>query len=245
MREAVNFCPAKVDLSELRVGYVPAHMGEGCSSEVAASVRAQIDALRGLGASIVEIEMPMSAYVVQVYYVLATSEASSNLSRFDGIRYGHRSEKADLDVIALYHASRGEGFGEEVKRRIMLGTFALSAGYQDAYFKRAMKVRALITQEFEQAFAQCDVLLGPTAPTTAFGIGEVSDDPLAMYLNDIYTIGSNLAGHPSISIPCGFDAKGLPIGLQLQSALGSDGALFDIAEAIEESIKLEARSPAI
>lgn len=245
LRESADLGPNEVDLSTLRVGFAPAHLGAGCQPAVKAAIEAQLAMLKDQGATIVELDMPMSEYVVQVYYILATSEASANLSRFDGVRYGHRTEIPNADILELYQASRGEGFGDEVKRRIMLGTFALSAGYQDAYFKRAMKVRKLITQEFDGAFAKCDVILGPTAPSVAFGIGEVCDDPLTMYLNDVYTIGANLSGHPALSMPCGYSEAGLPIGLHLQTATGSDGLLFDIADSIDETMSVEERQPSL
>jgi len=226
---------AKRDLKGLRVGVVPEHFGQGIDSEVSKIVKASIDELRERGAEIVELAMPVSAYSVQVYYVIATSEASSNLSRFDGVRYGHR-DSFDGNVIDLYQRTRGAGFGTEVKRRIMLGTYALSAGYQDAYYKRAIAAQDAMRREFADCFAKCDVILGPTSPTPAFPIGANTGDPLAMYLCDLYTIGANLAGVPAISVPVGFTDAGLPVGMQLQGPHGSDWQLLEIAAAVESAV---------
>ncbi|MET0291752.1 MAG: Asp-tRNA(Asn)/Glu-tRNA(Gln) amidotransferase subunit GatA [Steroidobacteraceae bacterium] len=200
-------------LKGLRVGILKEFFSEGLAPEVEAPVRAVLDVLRAEGAEIREVSLPNLPLSVPTYYVVAPAEASSNLARFDGVRFGHRCENPK-DLIDLYKRSRAEGFGAEVKRRIMTGTYVLSAGYYDAYYLKAQRVRALITEDFRRAFEQVDVLLGPTAPTTAFGIGDKTDDPVTMYLNDIYTIGANLAGLPAMSIPCGF-AGGLPVGVQL------------------------------
>jgi len=197
----------------LKVGIVRQHFDEGLDAVCAARVRESLAALEEAGASLVEIDLPNIGLSVPTYYVVAPAECSSNLSRFDGVRFGHRCDDPE-DLLDLYCRSRGEGFGAEVKRRIMTGTYVLSAGYYDAYYLKAQKVRQLISRDFKNAFEKVDVIAGPTAPTTAFAIGEKTDDPITMYLNDIYTIGANLAGLPGISVPCGF-ADGLPVGLQL------------------------------
>ena len=198
-------------LAGLRVGVVPDHFDVGLDADVSDAVRAAIDWYRSAGAEVVDVTLPHSKYSVAAYYVIAPCEASSNLARYDGVHYGHRAE-GFTSLEDLYARSRGEGFGDEVKRRIMLGTYALSSGYYDAFYKKAMQVRRLIRGDFDAAFTRCDVLLGPVAPSTAFGIGDLADDPLAMYLSDIYTISANLAGIPALSLPCGFSG-GLPVGL--------------------------------
>jgi aspartyl-tRNA(Asn)/glutamyl-tRNA(Gln) amidotransferase subunit A len=216
----------------LRIGVPREYFGEGLSKEVDKAVRAGIEKLRGLGCEIREISLPNSPHAIATYYIVATAEASSNLARYDGVRYGHRTSGAS-QLLEMYERTRAEGFGAEVKRRIMLGTYALSAGYYDAYYLRAQKVRALIRRDFDQAFAQVDAVLSPTSPTTAFRLGEKMDDPLAMYLNDVYTVPANLAGLPGISVPCGFDAQGLPIGLQLIGKPFDEETLLRIAHAAE------------
>ena len=198
----------------LRIGIVPEHFTAGLSSDVETAIRAAIDVYRSLGASVTDVELPHTKYSVATYYLIAPSEASSNLARYDGVHYGHRASEYE-NMIEMYAASRGEAFGNEVKRRIMLGTYALSAGYYDAYYLKALKVRRLIRRDFDRAFEKVDVIVGPVTPSAAFRIGELVDDPLAMYLTDIYTIGANLAGIPGISIPCGMSSGGLPIGLQI------------------------------
>jgi aspartyl-tRNA(Asn)/glutamyl-tRNA(Gln) amidotransferase subunit A len=215
----------------LRIGVPREYFGEGLSAEVAQAVRAGVEKLRGLGCEIREISLPNSPHAIATYYLVATAEASSNLARYDGVRYGHRAKANQL--LEMYEKTRAEGFGAEVKRRIMLGTYALSAGYYDAYYLRAQKVRALIRRDFDQAFASVDAVLSPTSPTTAFRLGEKMDDPLAMYLNDVYTVPANLAGLPGISVPCGFDAKGLPIGLQLIGKPFDEETLLRLAHAAE------------
>ena len=197
-----------------RIGIPKEYFGAGLDPEVAAAVQAAADYYRSLGAEIREVSLPHTEYALAAYYIIATAEASSNLARFDGVRYGHRSAEAE-NLLELYFKSRAEGFGSEVKRRIILGTYVLSSGYYDAYYGRAQKVRTLIREDFINVYRDVDVILTPTAPTPAFRRGEKSEDPLAMYLADIYTIGVNLAGLPAISVPCGFTAGGLPIGLQL------------------------------
>ena len=197
----------------LKIGIVRQHFDAGLDANCAEKVNAALAALKAEGATLIEIDLPNIDLSVPTYYVVAPAECSSNLSRFDGVRFGRRTENPE-DLLDLYSRSRGEGFGAEVKRRIMTGTYVLSAGYYDAYYLKAQKVRQLISQDFRNAFANVDVIAGPTAPTTAFAIGEKTDDPITMYLNDIYTIGANLAGLPGLSVPCGF-ADGLPVGLQL------------------------------
>ncbi|MCH8944521.1 MAG: Asp-tRNA(Asn)/Glu-tRNA(Gln) amidotransferase subunit GatA [Proteobacteria bacterium] len=200
-------------ISGLRVGVVRQHFDEGLDEQCGARVKDAIAVLESLGATTVEVDLPNLDLSVPTYYVVAPAECSSNLSRFDGVRFGYRAEGA-VDLLDLYCRSRGEGFGDEVKRRIMTGTYVLSAGYYDAYYLKAQQVRQLISDDFKKAFADVDVIAGPTAPTPAFKLGEKVDDPITMYLNDIYTIGANLAGLPGISVPCGF-VNDLPVGLHL------------------------------
>ncbi len=223
-------------LKGLRVGVAKEHFAEGLDSEVEASVREGIDVLKQQGAEIREIVLPHSKYCVAVYYIVAPSEASSNLSRYDGVHYGHRSA-GEHDLIDMYAASRAEGFGEEVQRRIMLGTYALSAGYYDAYYNKALKVRRLIREDFDRAFESVDVIAGPVTPSTAFKLGEFVDDPLSMYLLDIYTVSANLAGLPAISLPCGLSSAGLPIGLQLMAAPFEEARLLSVAAGFERETK--------
>jgi aspartyl-tRNA(Asn)/glutamyl-tRNA(Gln) amidotransferase subunit A len=207
--------------------------GEGIDPEVKANIEQAIDWYKSQGCKIVDISLPHSDLAVPVYYIVATAEASSNLARFDGVRYSHRSEEAK-DALTLFTKSRGEGFGDEVKRRIILGTYVLSSGYYDAYYLRAQKVRRLILGDFEKAFEQVDAILTPTSPTPAFKRGERADDPLAMYLSDIYTISVNLAGLPAISVPSGFTESGLPIGLQVIGKAFGEADMFAIANAFEK-----------
>ncbi|MHC5190954.1 MAG: Asp-tRNA(Asn)/Glu-tRNA(Gln) amidotransferase subunit GatA, partial [Planctomycetota bacterium] len=211
----------------LKIATVP-QLNSGADAEVQKAVQAALEVYKSLGAEIVEIQMPHFDYAISAYYVIATAEASSNLARFDGVHYGHRSPDAN-DYVEVYSKSRDEAFGTEVKRRIMLGTYALSSGYYDAYYLKALKVRNLIRQDFTKAFEQADCLMLPVSPTTAFKIGEKTDDPLQMYLADVYTIAVNLAGIPGISIPCGFDEKNLPIGLQILSGSFTEDKLLRIA----------------
>lgn len=218
----------------VRVGVPRALFGEGLDEEVLKSVETAIEGLASLGAEIVDVELPYSGYAIAVYYIIATAEASSNLARFDGVRYGFRAEGAH-ELREMYFKTREEGFGAEVKRRIMLGTYVLSSGYYDAYYSKAQKVRTLLKDDFAKAFGKCDVIATPTSPSTAFKIGEKSDDPLAMYLSDIYTASANLAGIPGISVPCGLSAEGLPIGLQLLGPHWSEDLLLRTASAYEST----------
>jgi aspartyl-tRNA(Asn)/glutamyl-tRNA(Gln) amidotransferase subunit A len=221
------------DIKGLRIGVPPECFGEGLDAEVKARVEAALQKLAERGAEIVEITLPHSKYVVAVYYLIATAEASSNLARFDGVRYGYRSETAKT-LAEMYQHTRDEGFGAEVKRRIMLGTFALSSGYYDAYYEKAQRVRTMLCDDFAAAFQQCDVIATPTAPTPAFKLGEKVNDPLAMYLDDIYTVTINLVGVPAISVPCGASRVGLPIGLQLIGNHFDEARLLNAAYAYEQ-----------
>jgi len=229
-------------LAGLRIGLPREFLAEGLNNEVAAAVDAAVAELKKLGATTVEISLANSKLAIPVYYVLAPAEASSNLSRFDGVRYGYRApEYANLDD--MYCKTRAQGFGAEVKRRIMIGAYVLSHGYYDAYYLQAQKIRRLIADDFSAAFKTCDVILGPTAPGTAFKLGEKSDDPVEMYLNDLYTIPANLAGLPGMSLPCGFDAKGLPIGLQLVGNYFSEAKMLNVAHQYQRATDWHARQP--
>lgn len=227
------------DIKGLRIGLPKEYFSEGLDAGVRAQVEKAIRVLESLGATVGEVSLPHSQYAVATYYLLAPAEASSNLARFDGVRYGVRVEGENL--VDMYKRTRSEGFGEEVQRRIMLGTYALSSGYYDAYYLRAQKVRTLIKQDFEQAFASFDVIVSPTTPTTAFKMGENTSDPLTMYLNDIYTIPVNLAGIPAISVPCGL-ADGLPVGLQLIGKAFDESTLLRVAHAYEMAAGHSARA---
>ena len=228
------------DIKGQRIGVSRALLGEGLSSEVRASIETAIDAYSDLGADIFDVDLPHAKYAIAVYYIIATAEASSNLARYDGVRYGFRAEEAPA-LRDMYRKTRDEGFGPEVKRRIMLGTYVLSAGYYDAYYLKAQKVRTLIRQDFLQAFEKCDAVLTPTSPTPAFRFGEKIDDPLAMYLNDVYTVTANLAGVPGISVPCGLSSEGLPIGMQLLGPYWSEATLLRLAHAYQQNHPLGAR----
>jgi aspartyl-tRNA(Asn)/glutamyl-tRNA(Gln) amidotransferase subunit A len=223
-----------------RIGVPRELFGEGLDAEVRAAVESTIEAYRELGAEIVEIQLPHAKYCIAVYYILATAEASSNLARYDGVRYGFRAEDAN-ELREMYRRTRDEGFGAEVKRRIMLGTYVLSSGYYEAYYRKAQQVRSLIKQDFVRAFEQCEAILTPTTPTPAFMLGEKTDDPLAMYLNDIYTCTANLAGIPGISIPCGLSTEGLPVGFQLMGNYWTESTLLRLAHAYEQVQPFTAR----
>jgi len=220
------------DVKGLRVGIPKEYFGEALNSEIRQSIEKKIDILRSNGATITEVNLPHTEYTVAAYYILATAEASSNLARYDGARYGYRKEDVH-DLSEMYIKSRSEGFGTEVKRRIMLGTYVLSAGYYDAYYRKGQKVRRLIQEDFIKAFAKVDCLITPTSPSTAFKAGEKMNDPLQMYLSDIYTTSANLAGIPGISVPCGEDHQGLPIGLQILGPHFGESALLRVADFLE------------
>jgi aspartyl-tRNA(Asn)/glutamyl-tRNA(Gln) amidotransferase subunit A len=230
-------------ISGKKIGVPSSFLGEGLDPEVRSSIENAIETFRSLGAEIIDIELPHARYGIAVYYIIATAEASSNLARYDGVRYGFRAEDA-AELRKMYSKTREEGFGPEVKRRIMLGTYVLSSGYYDAYYAKAQRVRALVKNDYIQAFAKCDAILTPTSPTTAFKIGERSDDPLAMYLSDIYTVSANLAGLPGISVPCGLSSNGLPIGMQLIGNYWSEDLLLNLASVYENKYPLDAK-PAI
>ncbi|MDD5594592.1 MAG: Asp-tRNA(Asn)/Glu-tRNA(Gln) amidotransferase subunit GatA [Candidatus Margulisbacteria bacterium] len=229
------------DVKKMKLGLIKELMGQGIDAEVKAAVKKAADTYADLGAEIIEVSLPSFESAVATYYLIAPAEASSNLARFDGVKFGHRSKEAK-DLISMYYNTRREGFGPEVKRRIMLGTYALSAGYYDAYYLKALKVRTLIKRDFEKALGRCDVLISPTAPTVAFKIGEKTADPLAMYLSDIATIPVNLAGLPALSLPCGFSG-GLPIGLQLIGQPFAEETIMRCAFAYEQNTEWHKARP--
>jgi aspartyl-tRNA(Asn)/glutamyl-tRNA(Gln) amidotransferase subunit A len=230
----------KADLSGARLGFPHSLFGAGLDHEVRAAVEEAVRVYRELGAEIVEVDLPHAKYAIAVYYIIATAEASSNLARFDGVRYGFRAEDAH-ELREMYKRTRDEGFGPEVKRRIMLGTYVLSAGYYDAYYRKAQQVRNLIKEDFRRAFEQCDAIITPTSPTPAFLFGEKVNDPLEMYLSDVYTVTCNLAGVPGMNIPCGLSGQGLPIGFQLLGPYWSEPTLFRLGYAFERSRPFTAR----
>ena len=225
-----------------KVGIPKEYFIEGIDPEVEAAVRKAIKVVEEAGAKCVEVSLPHTQYCLAVYYIVAPAEACSNLARYDGVKYGYRAE-GNRDLLEMYKKTRSEGFGAEVKRRIMIGTYALSSGYYDAYYKKASQVRGLIKRDFDEAFGKCDVLLTPTTPTPAFKIGEKTDDPMQMYLSDIFTISTNLAGIPGISVPCGFTASGLPMGVQFLAGHFQEGRLFQCSSAYERLAKIEKRRP--
>jgi aspartyl-tRNA(Asn)/glutamyl-tRNA(Gln) amidotransferase subunit A len=230
------------DVRGLKIGIPADCFGDGLDDAVRKNVLAVADVLKSRGAEVVELTFPVMEYVVPTYYIIAAAEASSNLSRFDGVKYGWRAEQYD-GLTDLYDKTRTQGFGTEVKRRILLGTFVLSTGYYDAYYKKALQVKAVIKQAFDQAFTQCDLLLTPVAPTTAPKLGESLSDPLQMYLSDIYTVSVNLAGLPGVSVPCGFDDKGMPIGAQLIGPHFGEGKLLNAAHAFQLDTDYHKKSP--
>jgi aspartyl-tRNA(Asn)/glutamyl-tRNA(Gln) amidotransferase subunit A len=230
------------DIKGWKVGIPQEYFIEGIDPEVEAAVKKTIVVLEKNGAQCVNISLPHTEYCLAVYYIIAPAEASSNLARYDGVKYGFRTAEA-RDLLDMYKKTRTQGFGTEVKRRIMIGTYALSAGYYDAYYKKASQVRALIKKDFDEALKKCDVILTPTTPTPAFKIGEKTDTPLQMYLSDIFTISTNLAGIPGISVPCGFTSGGLPIGVQFLAGHFEEGKLIQIASAYEKNAKIEKRRP--
>jgi aspartyl-tRNA(Asn)/glutamyl-tRNA(Gln) amidotransferase subunit A len=231
-------------VSGMRIGVIKELMGQGIDPEVRNSVAAAAKVFTELGANVEEVSLPNSQHALPVYYIIASAEASANLARYDGVKYGFRASNV-ADMMSLYLSSRQQGFGAEVKRRIMLGTYALSSGYHDAYYKKAQQVRRLIKTDFDNVFSRCDIVLCPTSPTTAFEIGAKADDPMQMYLNDIASIPANLAGLPGISIPCGLDGKGLPIGLQLLGPALGDAVILRAAHAFERATSFHKYAPPI
>jgi aspartyl-tRNA(Asn)/glutamyl-tRNA(Gln) amidotransferase subunit A len=228
----------------LRVGVPREFFGEGLDPEVGAAVRRALAEYEKLGATLVDVSLPHSPYALAAYYIVAPAEASSNLARYDGMHYGHRTaEKADL--IRTYAKSRSEGFGPEVRRRVMIGTYVLSSGYAEKYYQKALKVRRLVKKDYDEAFGRCDVVAGPTTPTAAFRIGDKSDDPLAMYLSDVYTVSANLAGLPGVSVPCGFTRSGLPIGLQLLAPPFGEETMLRAARMYEAATDWHTRRPKV
>jgi aspartyl-tRNA(Asn)/glutamyl-tRNA(Gln) amidotransferase subunit A len=232
------------DIRSLTLGIPQEFFGAGLDPEVASAVQKAVHTLEDLGAKTIEVSLPHSRYAVAVYYIIAPAEASSNLARYEGVKYGFRAQDAP-ELLEMYKKTRSLGFGPEVKRRIMLGTYALSAGYYDAYYRKASQVRTLIWQDFQKAFGQCDALLTPTAPTPAFRIGEKADDPLQMYLSDIFTIPCNLAGLPGLSLPCGFSQQGLPIGLQILANHFQEETMLRVAYAYEQNTDYHQRRPTL
>lgn len=223
------------DVKGLKIGVPAEYMGEGISAPVQNAVLQALDSFKAMGAEHEAMHLPLNEYALPAYYMISSAEASSNLARFDGVKYGHRAEKFE-DLIDLYAQTRSEGFGDEVKRRIMIGTYALSSGYYDAYYKKAQQVRTMIMQDFDKAFEKYDVLVTPATPTTAFGIGEKTDDPLQMYMADICTVSVNIGGLPAIVLPCGYDENGLPIGLQIIGKPFGEAAILNAAYALEKTI---------
>ena len=241
-REVPDYSASLNDSIEgLKIGLPKEYFGEGLNAEVGRQVEAAIKEFEGLGATVHAISLPNTHLAVPTYYVVAPAECSSNLSRFDGARFGYRCDNP-VDLEDMYKRSRGEGFGAEVKRRIMIGTYALSAGYYDAYYLKAQRIRQLISDDFRQAFDKVDVIMGPTSPDVAFGIGEKADDPITMYLSDIYTIACNLAGLPGMSIPAGF-ARGLPVGLQMIGNYFDEARLLNVAHRFQQATDWHSRVP--
>ncbi len=231
------------DLKGLKVGIPKEYFGEGLAEEVGKAVERALEVMKGLGLEVKEVSLPHSPYAIAAYYIIAPAEASSNLARYDGVKYGFRAEGKDL--IDMYKKTRSQGFGPEVKRRIMIGTYALSAGYYDAYYKKASQVRTLIAQDFAKAFEEVDFVIGPVAPSPAFKIGERTDDPLKMYLSDIYTISVNLAGIVGLSLPCAFSEEGLPIGLQIMGPHFSEERVLALGHQFEKEVGLADRHPGL
>jgi aspartyl-tRNA(Asn)/glutamyl-tRNA(Gln) amidotransferase subunit A len=232
----------KRPIKGLRIGLPKEYFIKGMSADVEAAVRAAAEMFKKLGAVVMEVSLPHSKYAIATYYVIVPSEVSSNMARYDGVRYGHTVENRD-NLVEYYEHVRSEGFGDEVKRRIMIGTFALSAGYYDAYYRQAQKVRTLIKRDFEEAFQNVDTILAPVAPTPAFMIGAHSDDPLAMYLEDIFTVPANLAGIPGLSLPCGISKEGLPIGMQLLGPQWGEETILRAGHAFEQATNWHAKKP--
>ncbi len=231
-----NFIRKDFDITKLRIGIPKEYFGEGLDSEISSNIQQVISFLIGKSIEITDVSLPMTEYTIAAYYILATAEASSNLARYDGARYGFRSGNVK-DLAEMYVNSRTEGFGIEVKRRIMLGTYVLSAGYYDAYYLKAQKIRRLIKEDFDKVFSRVDLLITPTTPTTAFKLGEKSNDPLQMYLNDIYTVSANLAGIPGMNLPIGFHSNGLPIGMQILSQKFQEEKIYHLAKHISNEFR--------
>jgi aspartyl-tRNA(Asn)/glutamyl-tRNA(Gln) amidotransferase subunit A len=227
-----------MDIRGLKLGMPKEYFGEGLDEEVRVHIEKVVDVLKQRGALVQDISLPHTEYGIATYYLIATAEASSNLARYDGVRFGFRDSEGS-DLKSMYAQTRSKGFGDEVKRRIILGTYVLSTGYYEAYYRKAQKVRTLIRQDYEKALETCHFLIGPTTPTTAFKLGEKLDDPLSMYLSDVYTVSGPLAGVPSISIPVGKDSKGLPIGLQITGRPFGEGELLGVAHRIEKEFAEE------
>ncbi len=232
------------DIRGMKIGVPEEYFIDGMDKDVEQAVHNAIDVMKGLGSRIVDISLPHTKYAVAVYYILASSEASSNLARYDGVRFGYRTDR-DLNLLNMYKQTRAQGFGKEVKRRIMLGTFALSAGYYEAFYGKAQRARRLIKNDFDNAFKQCDVILAPTSPTPAFKLGSKLEDPLKMYLSDIFTIPLNLAGLPGIAIPAGFSKEKLPIGIQLIGRMFDEKSIFNTAYAYENAVKWHKQKPSL
>jgi len=244
-REVPDFSGSLTDgLQGVRIGVPREYFGEGLDPEVEKAVRNGIEILREAGAEIIDVSLPHTEYCVAVYYLIAPAEASSNLARFDGVRFGYRDMESN-SLIDMYRQTRSHGFGDEVKRRILIGTYALSAGYYDAYYKKASQVRTLIKDDFSAAFTECDLVVSPVTPTPAWKIGENADDPLALYLSDILTISANLAGIPGLSVPCGFSSDGLPIGMQMQAAHFNEEILLKAAWNLEQRAGVKERHPTL
>ena len=222
------------DLKGMKIGLVKEFVQEGLTPDVEKAIKSAVETYKSLGAEVIEVSLPNIKHSIGIYYILATAECSSNLARFDGVKYGYRTKDAN-NLLDMYCKTRAEGFGPEVKRRIMLGTYALSSGYYDAYYKKAQQMRRVVTEDFLKAFSQVDALIAPTCPNTAFDLGAKTEDPLAMYLTDIATIGANLAGIPALSVPAGFDSDGMPIGLQVMSPQLTEARLFNIAYKFEQA----------
>ena len=245
---SVDMGPIKISLENnvkgMKIGIPKDYFGEGLNPEVKKSVLEAVNKLEELGAYIEEFEMPSLKYAIPAYYIIACAEASSNLSRFDGIKYGYSAPDFD-DLTDLYYKSRSQGFGTEVKRRILIGAFVLSSGYYDAYYKKALKVKAVIKKSFDDAFEKYDAILSPTAPTTALKIGENLSDPLKMYLGDIYTVSVNLAGLPSMVVPCGFDSEGLPVGLQITGKPFSENTIMNVGYTFQQNTDYHTKKPVL
>jgi aspartyl-tRNA(Asn)/glutamyl-tRNA(Gln) amidotransferase subunit A len=231
-------------LAGLRVGLPREYFADGLAADVGRIIDNAVSELKKLGAEVVEVSLPNTQLSIPAYYVIAPAEASANLSRFDGVRYGHRASEYK-DLVDMYEKSRAEGFGSEVKRRIMVGTYVLSHGYYDAYYIKAQKIRRLIADDFKAAFAGCDVILGPVAPTAAFNLGEKSGDPVQMYLSDIYTLSVNLAGLPAMSVPAGFSDNGRPVGLQIIGNYFSEAKMLNVAHQFQQVTDWHSKAPAL